>query len=92
MTHDSGHMPVTVKRVFDWPMMVQTIAFLLTLVGIAIVSEHRITAVEQALSAQTEILAKIQMQQLKTSDIMLDLVRTQERLMAVSEYLSRRVK
>lgn len=76
------HDVQSVRRVFDWPLVIQTLLFIGSIFGIAIYSENRITKMEQTLIYHGTRMERIERIEEKMADAIVGLQRNQDQLLA----------
>ena len=73
------------RRVFDWPLVIQTLLFIGTLLGVAVYSEHRITMVEQMLIHHSAEIARIVAVQEQMAGLQQQMLINQMRVLTILE-------
>jgi hypothetical protein len=73
----------TVRRIFDWPMVMQTVLFIVTIFGIAIYSENRITRMEQGMIYHDRRMERIERIEEELSKTVAAIQATQDKIVAV---------
>ena len=73
------------RRVFDWPLVIQTLLFIGTLLGVAVYSEHRITMVEQMLIHHSAEIARIVAVQEQMAGLQQQMLINQTRVLTILE-------
>ena len=82
MLHHSNDIQ-SVRRIFDWPLAIQTLLFIGSIFGIAIYSENRITRMEQSLLYHDKRMERMERIDEKLTDAVSAIQSTQDKIVAV---------